>query len=64
LRRLGTSPGDGRWNPRWDLKPGPLVPTGPHVTIQDIAVTVTGPTGYPPMLDGEKALNQTCPLAP
>jgi len=62
FRRLGTSPGDGAFSQRWDLVPGSAF--GPHIAITDLAALVAGPSGFPPMLDGQRAFNQTCPYAP
>ena len=64
VRRLGTSPGPGNFDARWDLKPGPITPSGPHINIQDLAITVAGATGFPPMFGGAKALGKTCLMAP
>jgi hypothetical protein len=64
VRRLGTKPGDTNFNVRWDLKPGPLTPSGAHINIQDLAITVTGATGFPPMFATQKALGHTCPFPP
>ena len=58
VRRLGTSPGDAGFDQRWDIVPGPGI-LGTYVNLADL-------TGFvllrPPMLDGERALNSTCPL--
>jgi hypothetical protein len=63
VRRLGTTPSDASGR-RWDLKPGPITPTGAHINIQDLAVTVAGASGFPPMFGGQKAFNRTCVVAP
>ena len=65
-RRLGTSPGPGsNFNVRWDLKPGPITPTGAHINIQDLAITVAvGDPGFPPMFGSQRAFNRTCVVAP
>jgi len=57
-RRLGTSPGDASFNPRWDLVPGSTV--GDHINVSDIAALLSGPTGYPPMFGGARAYGQAC----
>jgi hypothetical protein len=62
VRRLGTSPGDPRFNARWDLVPGSVV--GPAINVQDIGALSTGASGYPPMLGGQRAFGLTCPFAP
>jgi hypothetical protein len=62
LRRLGTSQGDPNFSSRWDLVPGSTV--GEHINIADLASLVTGPTGYPPMFNGQRAFGQTCPVDP
>jgi hypothetical protein len=64
VRRLGTSPGDPDFDARWDLKPGPITPAGPHINIQDLGITIAGATGYPPMFGGQRAFNSTCPFPP
>jgi hypothetical protein len=62
-RRLGKSPGQQGFSARWDLVPGTTV-GGPHINITDIAAMVAGITGYPPMFDGQRAFNRTCPFPP
>jgi hypothetical protein len=63
VRRLGTSPGDANFSLRWDLVPGAVI--GEHIAVTDMAATITGTTGYPPMLGGIRALGgPVCPWAP
>lgn len=59
-RRLGTSPGDAAFDSRWDISPGPgLLAT--WINIGDLTLLVAGPTGNPPMFNGERAFNgPTC----
>jgi len=68
VRRITTSPGDEpAYSVRWDLKPGPITPpgTGAHINLTDLAATITGSTGFPPMLGGQKALGgPSCPFPP
>ena len=59
VRHLGTSPGDARFDARWDLVPGSSF--GRWINIQDIAVLVSGPAAYPPMFGGLKAFGKACP---
>jgi FtsP/CotA-like multicopper oxidase with cupredoxin domain len=60
VRYLGTSPGDGTFNARWDLTPGPSI-GAPHIDIADVTTLVNGGTGYPRMFAGAWAFNRTCP---
>ena len=62
VRRFGTSPGNPNFHVRWDLVPGGEI--GGAINLQDIAATVTGASGYPPMFGGLRAFGQTCPWAP
>jgi hypothetical protein len=62
VRHLGTSPGDTGFNMRWDLVPGSTV--GKHINIQDIAATVAGASGFPPMFGGLRAYGKACPYSP
>jgi len=55
-RRLGTSPGDGAFNVRWDLKPGAIA--GVTINLTDVSALVVL---APPMLGGQKAFGQFCP---
>ena len=65
LRRINTSPGEEpRYNIRWDLKPGPIVPTGKHINVADLGATIAGLSGFPPMFGGQKAIGRTCIVAP
>ena len=59
VRRLGTSPGEPDYSARWDLVPGSSV--GAHINVQDLAALFSGPTGYPPMLGGQRAFGEGCP---
>jgi len=62
IRRLGTKPGNANFSPRWDLRPAaPIGQTGPWIGLVDMAVLITGTTGYPPMFGGAKAFGgQVC----
>jgi CSLREA domain-containing protein len=62
VRRLGTGPGHPGYSARWDLVPGSTV--GAAINIADIAATVIGPSGHPPMFGGQRAFGRTCPWAP
>jgi parallel beta-helix repeat protein len=62
VRRFGTSPGHPNFSVRWDLVPGGTI--GGAINIQDIAATITGASGFPPMLGTQKAFGKTCPYAP
>ena len=62
VRRLGTSPGQGDYSARWDLVPGSSA--GAHINVQDLAALFSGPTGYPPMMGGQRAFGQGCPYGP
>jgi hypothetical protein len=74
VRRLDSSPPSdfgwvtpdnlGRTGPRWDLVPGPFVPGGKYINIQDILAMLGGSTGNPPMFGGSPAFNRTCPSPP
>jgi len=58
IRRINTSPGDPNWNIRWDLVPGPIIPTGKHVNIQDLSALTPS---YPLMFGGVRAFGgPTC----
>jgi hypothetical protein len=62
VRRLDSSPGGpGAFDARWDVKPGAQFPLTKHINITDLATFVTI---FPPMLGGERGLNQTCPFTP
>jgi hypothetical protein len=53
--RMGTSPGAPGFNGRWDLTPGPgILPT--WINIVDLTTLIAGPTGFPSMFGGVKAL--------
>jgi hypothetical protein len=63
-RRLDTNPGDPNFNARWDLSPGPGIFTN-WINIGDFNALLGGPSGFPPMLYGERAFNgPECPWAP
>jgi hypothetical protein len=62
VRRIGTSVGDPGYNARWDVVPGSVI--GEHIAVTDIAATVTGLSGFPPMFNGLRAYTKTCPWAP
>ena len=62
IRRINTSFGDPGFNQRWDLAPGSN--SGPTINIEDMAKTITGASGYPPMFGGQRAFGRTCPWAP
>jgi hypothetical protein len=62
VRRLGTSPGDAGFDPRWDIVPGST--SGATINLQDVAALVSGGSGNPPMLGGQRALGRACPFAP
>jgi len=57
VRRLDTSPGNGAYNVRWDLQPGRGVINN-DINVTDVIslLVVT-----PPMLNGERAFNHSCP---
>jgi hypothetical protein len=60
VRRFQTSPGDANFDVRWDLQPGSAI--GEQINIADIGATISGPSGYPPMFNGQRAFNKTCPF--
>lgn len=54
VRRLDTIPGDLGHDSRWDLRPGPVF--GPYwIWIGEVTILLAGATGFPPMLEGERA---------
>jgi hypothetical protein len=55
--RFGTSPPNANFSPRWDLLPGRGGIFTDWVNIQDLTSTFAGPTAYPPMLGGVRALD-------
>lgn len=59
VRRLGTSPGDGNFDLRWDVEPGLGGPFATHINVADLQRIAFS---YPPMLGGARALNG--PLCP
>jgi hypothetical protein len=60
-RRLDTSPGQPTFDKHWDLIPGRGVFNN-MVNVTDLTALVAGPSGYPPMLVGLRALNgPNCP---
>jgi glucose/arabinose dehydrogenase len=62
-RRLDTSPGDALFSARYDLVPGKGI-LSKHINIQDILALLGGTTGAPPMFNGTRAFNLTCPYPP
>jgi hypothetical protein len=64
LRRLGSRPGDEVFNSRWDLVPGNARLGSAWINIVDLAASTSGLSGFPPMLGGIKAMNQSCPFPP
>jgi CSLREA domain-containing protein len=62
VRRFNTSPWDPEFSARWDLKPGASV--GAYINVTDLAAMISGPTGYPPMFGGARAMGKTCVVAP
>jgi len=57
IRHLDTSPGESRFNERWDLVPGTTV-LMKHINIQDLLELITL---RPPMFAGALAYNKACP---
>jgi hypothetical protein len=64
IRRLNTTPGDDGFSPRWDLRPGAEGGLSNYITIQDLLALLGGTTGSPPMFNGDRAFNRTCPFQP
>ncbi len=62
VRRINSSPGDSGYNVRWDLVPGSTF--GEDINLQDLAAMLSGPTGYPPMFGGSRAMNHLCAYPP
>ncbi len=63
VRRLNTSPGNPNFSARWDLVPGKgIFPE--WINVQDMTALIAGATGSPPMFNGQRAFNQTCPFPP
>jgi hypothetical protein len=63
VNHFNTDENDPGFDPRWDLVPGPAVPGGDWISIQDIGALLGGPTSTPPMMDGAAIFNgPTCPL--
>ena len=61
LRRIDTSPGDGGYDVRWDLVPGPGL-FMEEINLHDLTALLAGPTGYPPMFGGVRAFDgPACP---
>lgn len=56
VRRLNTDPGAAEFDKRWDLVPGPGA-LGSWINIQDLGALVAGETGFPPMFEGDRAIN-------
>jgi hypothetical protein len=63
VRRFGKNPGETGFSSRWDLVPGNSGGSG-WINVVDVAATITGTTGYPPMLGGLRAFSQSCPFPP
>jgi hypothetical protein len=55
VRYLGTNVGDNPGDGRWDLVPGPGI-FGTDINVNDLTSLLAGPSGYPPMFGGAKAL--------
>jgi hypothetical protein len=62
VRRFGTSPGHPDFDQRWDLLPGGTI--GGAINLSDVAAPITGSSGYPLMLGGQRAFGKTCPFPP
>jgi hypothetical protein len=62
VRHLDTSPGDGGFDVRWDLIPGPADVPPEHINIQDLIALFAGTTGFPPMLNSASAYDRDCPF--
>jgi hypothetical protein len=60
VRRLDSNPGDATFSTRWDLVPG-LGGFPNYISIHDLVALLDGPTGAPPMFDGARAYDKTCP---
>jgi hypothetical protein len=59
-RRLDTVPGNANFNMRWDLVPGRGIFTN-WININDLTALIAGPSGFPTMFGGARALNgATC----
>ena len=55
---MDTSPGDARYDGRWDLVPGTRFASGNWIIINDLTALIAGVSGYPPMFGGgTKAFN-------
>lgn len=63
VRRLGTSPGDGDFDVRWDIVPGPGGPFASHINIADLSKMAFD---LPPMLGGATRAfgGPVCPWPP
>lgn len=62
--RMNTSPGNPSYNSRWDLQPGPGVFSN-WINVSDLTTLIAGASGYPPMLNEQKAFNgPSCPWPP
>lgn len=58
--RLWTKPGDPGFDSRWDLVPGSGADN--WINITDLLALLAGPSGYPPMLNGQPAfMGPRCP---
>ena len=56
LRSLGTDPGNPGFSARRDLMPGPGF-FDHWINVTDLTALIAGPSGYPPMFGGARALN-------
>ena len=63
VRHFGKSPGQTGFSARWDLVPGTST-GGAHINVADLTAPMTGVTGYPPMLGGQRAFGRVCPFPP
>ncbi|HSP55517.1 MAG TPA: sialidase family protein [Dehalococcoidia bacterium] len=64
VRRLNTNPGDSGFSRRWDLTPGAgAFPS--DINLSDMTALLAGPTAFPPILAGARALGgPPCPWPP
>jgi hypothetical protein len=64
VRRVDMNPGDGGYNVRYDLLPGPGV-LAYTINIADLTALFAGVPSYPPMLFGARAFDgPSCPWPP
>jgi hypothetical protein len=66
IRRMNKSPNQAGFSSRWDLVPGNSgLGSSGWINILDLSATVTGRSGFPPMLGGVKAMGgPVCPFPP